>query len=43
VANEPQLTAIGRVSGPRGHRTVELQVVDKKGNVVQKLDLPATF
>ncbi len=43
VANEPQLTAIGRVSGPRGRRTVELQVVDKKGNVVQKLDLPATF
>ena len=43
VAKDPQLTAMGRVSGPRGHRTVELQVVDKKGNVVQKLELPGTF
>jgi TolB-like protein len=43
VANDPQLTAIGRVSGPRGRRTVELQVIDKGGNVVQKLELPATF
>lgn len=43
VASDPQLTAIGRVSGPRGHRTVELQVVDKSGNVVQKLELPASF
>jgi hypothetical protein len=43
VANDPQLTAIGRVSGPRGRRTVELQLVDKSGNVVQKLDVPATF
>jgi len=43
VANDPQLTAIGRVSGGRGHRTVELQVVDKGGNVVQKLELPGTF
>ena len=43
VTSDPQLTALGRVSGPRGHRTVELQVVDKGGNVVQKLDLPASF
>ena len=43
VANDPQLTAIGRVSGPRGRPTVELQVVDKGGNVVQKFDLPASF
>ena len=43
VANDPQLTAIGRVSGPRGHRTVELQVIDKGGNVVQKLELPGSF
>jgi hypothetical protein len=43
VANDPQLTAIGRVSGPRGQRTVELQVIDKKGNVVQKLELPGSF
>jgi hypothetical protein len=43
VANDPQLTAIGRISGPRGHRSVELQVVDKGGNVVQKLDLAGTF
>ena len=43
VANDPQLTAIGRVSGPRGRRTIELQVIDKGGNVVQKLDLPGSF
>jgi hypothetical protein len=43
VASDPQLTAIGRVSGPRGRRTVELQLVDKSGNVVQKLDVPASF
>jgi TolB-like protein len=43
VANDPQLTAIGRVSGPRGRRTVELQLVDKSGAVVQKLDVPAAF
>jgi curli production assembly/transport component CsgG len=43
VASDPQLTAVGRVSGPRGHRTVTLQVIDKAGNVVQKLDLPASF
>lgn len=43
VANEPQLTVIGRVSGPRGQRDVVLQVVDKTGATVQKLDLPADF
>ena len=43
VASDPQLTAVGRVSGGRGHRTVELQVVDKGGNIVQKLELPASF
>jgi TolB-like protein len=43
VASDPQLTAVGRVSGPRGRRSVELQLVDKSGNVVQKLDLPASF
>jgi hypothetical protein len=43
VANDPQLTAIGRVSGPRGNRSVELQVIDKGGNIVQKLELPGAF
>jgi hypothetical protein len=43
VANDPQLTAIGRVSGPRGNRSVELQVVDKGGNIVQKLELSGSF
>jgi TolB-like protein len=43
VASDPQLTAIGRVSGPRGRRNVELQLVDKGGNIVQKVDLPAAF
>jgi hypothetical protein len=43
VSNDPQITATGRVSGSRGRRTVVLQVVDKSGNVVQKLDQSATF
>jgi curli production assembly/transport component CsgG len=43
VASDPQLTATGRVSGPRGRRTVELQVIDKSGAVVQKVNLPAAF
>jgi hypothetical protein len=43
VANDPQLTAIGRVTGPRGHRSVELQVVDKGGNVVQKLEQAGSY
>ena len=43
VAKDPQLTAIGRVSGPRGQRTIVLQVLDKGGNVVQKFELPGSF
>lgn len=43
VASDPQLTATGRVSGPRGRRSVDLQVIDKNGNVVQKLTVPALF
>jgi hypothetical protein len=43
VANEPQLTATGRVSGPRGRRSVDLQIVDKTGQVVQKVSVPASF
>jgi hypothetical protein len=43
VANDPQLTATGRVSGPRGRRSVDLQVIDKGGNVVQKVSVPASF
>jgi hypothetical protein len=43
VQEQGQLTALGRLSGPRGHRTVELQVQDKGGNVVQRLELPASF
>ena len=43
VASNPQLTATGRVSGSRGTRSVQLQVIDKSGNVLQKLDLPAEF
>jgi hypothetical protein len=43
VANDPQLTATGRVSGPRGRRTVDVQVIDKSGNVVQKVTLSASF
>ena len=38
-----QLTAQGRVTGPRGHRVVELQVVDKGGNVVQQLELSGSY
>jgi TolB-like protein len=43
VANDPQLTATGRVSGPRGRRSVEMQVIDKGGNVLQKVSVPASF
>ncbi len=43
LATEPQLTATGRVSGPRGRRSVDLQVIDKSGNVIQKVSLPASF
>jgi curli production assembly/transport component CsgG len=43
VANDPQLTATGRVSGPRGRRSVDIQVIDKSGTVVQKVSVPASF
>jgi Curli production assembly/transport component CsgG len=43
LAPDPQLTALGRVSGPRGRRTMTVQVIDKKGNAVQKLELPGSF
>src|SRR6266850_2956358 len=43
VAQDAQLTALGRVSGTRGRRTMTVQVVDKKGNAVQKLELPGSF
>ena len=43
VANDAQLTATGRVSGPRGRRSVDLQVIDKGGNVLQKVSVPASF
>jgi hypothetical protein len=43
VASDPQLTATGRVSGSRGRRSVELQVVDKSGAVIQKVNVPAFF
>ncbi len=43
LTEQGQLTAQGRVSGPRGHRVVELQVVDKSGNVVQQLELSGSY
>ena len=43
LADEGQLTAQGRVAGPRGHRVVDLQVLDKGGNVVQQLSLPGGY
>ncbi len=44
LANQsPQLNAVGRVTGPRGRRTVEIQVLDKGGKVVQRLEQSATF
>ena len=43
LANDPQLTATGRVSGPRGRRSIDLQLIDKAGNVVQKFSVPASF
>lgn len=43
VASEPQVTATGRVSGPRGNRSVDLQVIDKNGNALGKVSLTAAF
>lgn len=43
VTGDAQLSVRGRVSGPRGSRTVALQVVDKGGEVLQKLELPGNF
>jgi hypothetical protein len=43
IAGDPQLTATGRVSGPRGRRSIELQVIDKSGAVVQKVNVPTSF
>jgi len=43
LAQDAQLTALGRVSGSRGRRTMTLQVVDKKGNAVQKVEVPGSF
>lgn len=43
LVEQAQLTAQGRVSGPRGHRVIELQVVDKGGNVVQQLELSGAY
>jgi hypothetical protein len=43
VAADPQVTATGRVVGGRGNRTVAMQVVDKGGNVVGKVDVPVPF
>ena len=43
LSKDPQLTAMGRVAGPRGRRSVEVQVLDKKGNVVAKVDQQLGF
>jgi hypothetical protein len=43
LVNDPQLTATGRVSGSRGRRSIDLQLIDKTGNVVQKVSVPASF
>jgi hypothetical protein len=43
VTQDGQLTAIGRVAGARGTRTIQMQVMDKSGNAVQKIDLPGSF
>ena len=43
IAPDPQLTATGRVSGPRGRRSIEVQVIDKSGTVIQKVNVPTSF
>jgi hypothetical protein len=43
LTTDPQLTATGRVSGTRGRRSVELQVVDKTGAIVQKVNVLTPF
>ncbi|HUJ27394.1 MAG TPA: CsgG/HfaB family protein, partial [Myxococcales bacterium] len=43
VAQEPQVTATGRVTGPRGNRSIDMQVIDKNGVSLQKLSFKAGF
>ena len=43
VANDPQVTATGRVTGPRGNRSIDLQVIDKSGKALQKMNFRAEF
>jgi hypothetical protein len=41
---EAQLTANARISGPRGHRNIQVQVLNaKSGSVIRQLDLVGTF
>jgi hypothetical protein len=41
---EAQLTANARIAGPRGHRTIQVQVMNaKSGSVIRQLDLVGTF
>src|SRR5207237_8498583 len=42
IAPDPQLTATGRVSGPRGRRSIEVQVIDKSGTVIQNVNVPTS-
>ncbi len=41
---EAQLTTSARIAGPRGHRTIQVQVMNaKSGAVIRQLDLIGTF
>ena len=41
---EAQLTAQARITGPRGKRAIQVQVVNAKtGTVIRQLDLVGTF
>jgi hypothetical protein len=43
VGGGSQLKVTGRAAGPRGQRTVQLQVLDKAGTVVTQLEVQQTF
>jgi hypothetical protein len=43
LSEEPQVTLVGSISGGRGHRNIEVQALEKGGEIIQKWDLVGTF
>jgi len=43
VADDAQVSFVGRIGGSRGHRVIEMQALDKSGAVLQRWDLTGIF